>query len=323
MKFACLVLVLLVSRVFSLTAAPIPVVLDTDIGDDIDDALALALALQSPELRILAVITVLQQGERRADLAWKILKDYDRTDIPIGIGAEQTLLGKESQEVVRQTSALGPGDVQPAERRQNGIRLLIDTIMKNPEKVTLLAYGPLTNVAIALRVEPRLREKLDRIVLMSGMFYKPRPEYNVYRDAEASAMVYASGIPITTVGLDVTLQCRLEGKDLDRLRASHLPSTQFLYKLIGIWQNGKPEQAPILHDPLAIAAVVRPDVVKLERGTVEVETRGTPGKTNGMTLFKADPKGTTEVAREVNPRAFIDLFLERVTAGPRAMAAAP
>src|SRR3954453_21118890 len=110
-------------------AAPTPVFLDTDIGDDIDDALALALAVQSPELKVLGVATVLQNGQRRADLAWKILRDYGRTDIPVGVGAEQTLMGKASTEVVRQTLALGPDDVQPAENRQNGLRLMIDTIL--------------------------------------------------------------------------------------------------------------------------------------------------------------------------------------------------
>ena len=299
------------------SAAPIPVFLDTDIGDDIDDALALALAVQSPELRVLGISTVLQQGERRADLTYKILRDYGRTDIPVGIGAEQTLLGKVSSEVVRQTIALGTSDVQPAADRRNGLRLMIDTILQSPEKVTLLAYGPLTNVALALRQEPLLRTKLERIVLMSGIFYKPQLEYNVYRDVEASAVVYASGIPIVTVGLDVTMQCKLNADDLTKMRTSPLPSTQFLYKLIEIWQNGKPQQLPILHDPLAVAATFRPELVKLERGSVDVETKGTVGRTYGMTLFKADPKGSTDVATEVDARGFVSLFIERVTAAPR------
>lgn len=296
---------------------PIPVILDTDIGDDIDDALALALALQSPELKILAVTTVLQDGQRRADLVWKILDLYGRHGIPIGIGAEQTLLGKPNKNTIIQGSALGPQDRLPAGEAKNGVQLLIDTCMKAPGKVTLLAYGPLTNVALALRAESRIKEKLDRIVLMNGMFFKPQLEYNTYTDSEASAIVYASGVPIETVGLDVTLQCKMTAADLERMNSSTLPHAQFLMKLIRAWQNGNANQRPTLHDPLAIGITIRPSLVHMERGRVDVEVKGEPGKTYGMTLFHPDSNGTTQVASQVEAASFIQLFLDRVLAKPR------
>ncbi|MGH9631468.1 MAG: nucleoside hydrolase [Bryobacteraceae bacterium] len=293
----------------------VPVILDTDMGDDIDDALALAFALKSPELKILAITTVLQQGQRRADLTWKILEQHGRTDIPIGVGAEQTLLGEPSDQTVRQTLALGAGDQQPEDKRQNGLRLMIDTILNSQEKVTVLAYGPLTNVALALRSEPRIRPKIQRIVLMNGVFFTPRLEYNTIRDPEASAIVYSSGLPITTVGLDVTLQCRMEEADLARFRDSQLPNVQFLYQLIEIWQQGKTDQRPILHDPLAVAITFRPELIRTSPGRVNVELNGTPKQTYGMTLFKEDQQAKTRVAAEVEERAFLDLFVERVTTG--------
>ncbi len=298
-------------------ANPIPVILDTDIGDDIDDALALSLALQSPELKVAGIVTVLQQGERRADLVWKILELYGRTDIPVGIGAEEPLLAKSSAGVVRQTQALAADYHMPREKRRNGLELLIDTCLQSPQKITILAYGPLTNIALALRAEPRLKDKIARIVLMNGVFFRAGLEYNTKMDPEASQIVYNSGVPITTVGLDVTLQCRLSADHLRRISESKLPSVKFLYQLIGIWQNGNESQRPVLHDPLAVAVAVRPDLVSTVAGRVTVETHGTPEETYGMTVFHKDGSGQVQVAQEVSSAAAIDLFLERILAAPR------
>ncbi len=296
---------------------PTPVILDTDIGDDIDDALALAFALQSPELDVRAVVTVLQHRERRADLVWKILQLYGRTDIPVGMGAEQPLLAPPRSGEVRQTAALTPADRVPDSQRRNGLELYLEACRRSPEKITVLAYGPLTNVALALKAEPRLAERIERLVLMNGVFFRPRLEYNTVRDPEAAAIVFSSGLPIVTVGLDVTLQCRLEPADMDRLSASRLDTVRFLLELIRLWQGGRPEQRPVLHDPLAVAVTFRPDFVRLERGRVEVETRGQPERTYGMTLFRPDPRGNVQVASEVQARAFMDLFLDRVLRPPR------
>lgn len=291
-------------------------ILDTDIGDDIDDALALALALQSPELKIEAVITVLQDGERRADLAWRILELYGRTEIPVGVGAESPLLAKPRTGVVKQTQALAGNYHMPGARR-NGLELMLSTCMQSTEKITVLAYGPLTNVALALRSEPRLAGKISRIVLMNGVFFHPGLEYNTKIDPEASQIVYNSGIPITTVGLDVTLQCRLSTEDLQKVAASRLPSVRFLYELIRIWQNGNETQRPVLHDPLAVLVAIRPDLVSTVQGRVTVETHGTPDETYGLTTFHKDAAGPVQVAQEVSSSAAIGLFLERILAPPR------
>lgn len=291
-------------------------ILDTDIGDDIDDALALALALQSPELKVEAVVTVLQDGERRADLAWRILELFGRTEIPVGVGAESPLLAKPRTGVVSQTQALAASYHMPRARR-NGLELMLDTCMQSTEKITILAYGPLTNVALALRAEPRLAGKISRIVLMNGVFFRPGLEYNTKIDPEASQIVYNAGIPITTVGLDVTLQCRLSADDLQRVAASPLPTVRFLYGLIRIWQNGKESQQPVLHDPLAVLVTIRPDLISTTQGRVTVETHGTPDETYGLTTFHKDAAGQVQVAQEVSSSAAISLFLERILAPPR------
>lgn len=313
-----LILMLLLAGSRAPAQEPLPVILDTDIGDDIDDALALAFALQSPELDVRAVVTVLQHRERRADLVWKILRLYGREDIPVGMGAEQPLLAQARHDEVRQTRALSPEDRLPETRRRNGLELYLETCLKSPRKVTVLAYGPLTNVALALRAEPRLAGCIERLVLMNGVFFAPRLEYNTVRDPEAAAIVFSSGLPVVTMGLDVTLPCRLEPRDMERLAASPLPAVRFLRELVAIWQEDRPERRPILHDPLAVAVAFQPDLVKLRRGRVEVETRGEPDRTYGMTLFRPDPKGLVEVAAEVEVRRFLDLFMQRVLQPPRA-----
>lgn len=311
--FACL---LLFAAAAFAAGQPTPVILDTDIGDDIDDALALSLALQSPELKVLAVSTVLQHGDQRAALVWKILQLYGRTDIPVGIGAEQTLMGAPSQAEVVQAKALPPDFRMPGPR-VNGIELVLDTIRKSPEKVTILAYGPLTNIALVLRADSAIHDKIARIVLMNGVFFKLGIEYNTKVDVEASAIVYSSGIPIETVGLDVTMQCRLSDAHMRRLEASSLDTVHFLLQLIHAWQGTNSKNYPILHDPLAIAVAVKPDLVFTQTGRVRVETRGTPDETYGMTIFQKDPAGNVQVANEVNSAAVVDFFLDRVLAPPR------
>ena len=264
-----------------------------------------------------AVVTVLQRGESRADLAYKILKLFGRTDIPVGIGAEQPLVAPGNDNVVRQTQALTPADAMPASLRRNGVQLTIDSILKSPQKITWLAYGPATNVGIVLRAEPRVKEKIERIVLMNGVFFKPGIEYNTVRDPEASRIAYESGLPVVAVGLDVTMQCRLSADDLDRIASSQLPSVRFLDQIIKIWQEGHADRRPVLHDPLAIAATFHPDLIRTATGRVIVDLKGEPKVTYGMTIFREDAAGTVKAAKEVESQRFVRLFMDRVVAAPR------
>ncbi|HET8547985.1 MAG TPA: nucleoside hydrolase [Bryobacteraceae bacterium] len=312
-----LILAILLCSLSLWAADPIPVILDTDIGDDIDDALALAVALQSPELQVLGVVTVLQRGERRADLTWRILELYGRTDIPVGVGAEQPLIAPGRDSFVKQTDQLAADYHIPASRRRGGIQLIIDTITQAPQKVTLLAYGPATNVALALRAEPRIREKIERIVLMNGVFFRAGLEYNTYRDPEASQIVYNSGVPVVAVGLDVTMKCRLNEEHLRQMQSSPHESVRFLRRLITSWQNGNAKQFPILHDPLAVLVSFQPDLVELVSGTVQVEVDGKPGVSYGLTSFKAGANGNVRVAQDVRAGSAVDLFMSRVAAAPR------
>jgi purine nucleosidase len=300
---------------------PIPIILDTDIGGDIDDALALALALQSPELDVRAVTTVFEDTEGRARVAWKELGLYGRQVI---------------RPAPAQFKVLTPQDTLPAGARQHAVDLIIKTLLASPRKVTLVPVGPMTNIALALKTEPRIKEKIERIVLMGGSFDLLIPEYNINRDAAASAIVFNSGVPITAVGLDVTLKCQLAGSDLERLRKADHPAARFLVQLIELWQGGRPDRYPTLHDPLAVAVAFLPSLVETQLGWVEVEISGTTA-TRGLTIFTPaadipgrymplfpistrlpkDVPATTRVAKQVKVREFLDLFVERLAAAPR------
>jgi inosine-uridine nucleoside N-ribohydrolase len=296
---------------------PAPVIFDTDIGDDIDDALALALALQSPELDVKLVTTVVDDVHSRTRLAWKELGLYKRHDVALATGASHPLLDPEREDKAPQFRLLTAEDQAPEAAHRRAADAIVETLMASNEKMTVIPVGPLTNIALALRLEPGIRQKIERIVLMGGAFKLLQPEYNIMRDRAAAEIVFSSGVPITAVGLDVTLKCKLEGSDLDRLRKADNPASRFLVKLIELWQNGKSTQYPTLHDPLAVASTIRPNLIETRSGAVRVETSSP--LTNGMTIFQASPSGggTTKVASAVNVRAFLDLFVERLAAPPR------
>lgn len=300
---------------------PVPIIFDTDIGDDIDDALALGLALQSPELDVLAVTTVSDDVQSRARLAWKELGMFHRHDVPIAAGAPEPLLDPMRTGHSPQFQVLTPQDVLPSSADMHAASLIVRTLLHSPEKITLVPVGPLTNIALALKLDPRIKDKIQRIVLMGGAFFPPRAEYNIKRDPIAAEIVFRSGVPITAVGLDVTMKCKLQGEDLARLRAAKNPASRFLVRLIGLWQTGHPDRYPTLHDPLAVATTLKPTLIEPSLGRVKVQT--TEASTYGTTTFTPaaqlppTERPTTEVAREVNVRQFLDLFVERLSSAPR------
>ena len=298
-----------------------PVIFDTDIGDDIDDALALGLALQSPELDVRLVTTVADDVESRTRLAWKELGLFGRHDVALATGAPEPLLDPRRPDKVAQFTILTPADTVPAAARARAAERIIETLMRSNEKFTIIPVGPLTNIALALREEPRIKDHIERIVLMGGSYFPAKREYNIYRDRIAAQIVFQSGVPITGVGLDVTTKCKLEGADLAKIRAARNPASQFLYQLITLWQKDNPNRFPTLHDPLAVATAVNPSLVETRSGAVSVET-ATPNLYGATTFtiedqLPKDAKATTRVAHDVNVRGFLDLFVTRLSSPPR------
>ena len=300
---------------------PIPVIFDSEMGDDIGDEFSLALALQSPELNVRAVTIVGNDLDNRMRLAWKELGLYGRRDIALGRGASEPLL---DSTVVRSPhlDILAPEDLLPPAINSDAISLIVNTVMYSSEKVTLIATGPLTNIALAMKVDPRIKKNIARIVVAGGAFNPPRAEYNIQRDRVAAQIVFSSGVPITVVSRDITSGVTLEASDLDRLRAAPNPASQFLVRLIELCQRGQKSEYPTLHGPLAVAVLFQPALMESQIGSIEVET--TDPTAYGTTRFVPADKlpeskrPTIALGGKVNDHAFLELLIERVAAPPRA-----
>jgi purine nucleosidase len=286
----------------------IPVIIDTDIGDSIDDSLALGLALSSPELDVRGVTTVIDDVESKTRLAAKELLVFGRRDIQLAMGAPLPLLDPQLPPHSLEFQILTPADKVPAQ--VPAAVFLIQTLMNAPARMTLVAIGPLTNIALALKTEPRIKTHIERIVLMGGAFFTPQIEYNVKRDPIAAQIVFQSGVPIVAAGLEVTTPCKLRQDDLDRLRVAASPAAHFLIRLIELSQKETGETLPTLYDPLALASVFRPDLIETSAGHVMVDVDAGPNR--GQTHFTPAPGGTTRVGVKVNANAFLDLFIHRL-----------
>src|SRR5215471_4085879 len=225
----------------------IPVILDTDIGDAIDDSLALALALSSPELDVRGVTTVIDDVESKTRLAWKELGLFNRRDIPLAMGAPEPLLDAKLDTHPREFQVLTPADKIPDTAQKKAPALIVEALMNSRDRITLAAIGPLTNIALALKTEPRIKPRIERIVLMGGSFAGTQIEYNIKRDPVAAAIVFGSGVPIVAAGLEVTAPCKLRPQDLERLRVAETPAAHFLLRLLEIAQAETGEMLPTLY----------------------------------------------------------------------------
>ncbi|MDG0811289.1 nucleoside hydrolase [Cohnella rhizosphaerae] len=296
------------------------IILDTDIGDDIDDALALALALRSPELELLGVTTVFKNVRARAQLARRLLDLGGRPDIPVFAGCPQPLINRvDDREVPCQWSA----DMENArcEEEESAAGFLVRQAAAFPGEVTLVPIGPLTNIAAAIAACPDFKSRIKRIVLMGGAFHSHFAEWNIYCDPEAARIVFESGIPVVAVGLDVTLKCRLSRDEVDELKAmtgvAGDPYRNFLMELVDRWLRFS-GNLPVLHDPLAVCAVFDEAVLTLKREVVQVETRGeftrglTFNRTGGDWVNPGESEEGAWIAEEVDAPRFFATFLPRV-----------
>lgn len=236
------------------------VVLDTDIGTDIDDAWALGYALKSPSFELLGVSVTDADTPQRARLACKLLYRLGRTDVPVAVG--------------RKTAAVPPDRVDYqftwAEDFQAykpvhmpAVEFLADIIRRNPGQVTLIAVGPLQNVGDLVRLHPDVVHLVKRVVLMSGSVgpnawsSAAMPEWNVRLAIPEAQAVYSAAWPVTTVPLDSTTYVRLEDQERETLRKSGTPLVVALEALLRLWTSG-PDSRMTLHDQLAIAEAQHP-----------------------------------------------------------------
>jgi len=295
---------------------PLPVVIDTDIGDDIDDALALALALNSPELDLRGVTTVYGPVATRTKMALKLLSVYDRSDIPVAAGRSAPLFGKANDRVPNQAVILDEGESLPDPSPLSADELILRAADEAEGQLTLITIGAMTNAAVALLRDPALANRV-RLIAMGGVIGLSQAEWNVFCDPEAARVCFDSGIPLTMVGLDVTLKCRMSDDDVAALAEEGKPGTNLLAGMLGGWRSSADGQRklakPVLHDPLAVAVAMRPGLVTTQPRRVGVETRGE--FTRGYTLARGEGEPKVDVCTDVDADAFVRFFMERVLIG--------
>jgi inosine-uridine nucleoside N-ribohydrolase len=297
----------------------LPVILDVDTGTD--DALAIAYAVQSPRVDLLAVTTVAGNVdvEKTTANSLAVLDWLGAGDVPVHRGASRPLVRPhEDASWVHHEGGLGGARIPASARAvaaDRGPAAIVRLANARPGEVTLVAVGPLTNIAIALNVEPRLPELLKAVVIMGGAFTvpgntTPTAEYNILADPEAAGQVFAAGFrSLTAIGLDVTHQVALTKVDWEgSVGRADLPRSAALFAEVGGHFFGGRKAARFhLHDPLAIMVAVDPGLVRGEEAAVVVDL---VAPEHGRT--RMDGAGTTTVALEVEAERALAEFRQTV-----------
>ena len=314
---------------------PRPLVIDTDPG--IDDALAVLLALASPEVDLRLVTTVHGNVEldRTTDNALRVLHLAGRSDVPVAAGAATSLVHPQPERAGHVHGAAGLGGVElpPSPARadpRHAVVALAELLATSPEPVTVAAIGPLTNIALLLGVFPEAAARIGRLVVMGGSAARggnvtAAAEFNVWADAEAAQRVLTAGLPTVLVGLDVTLPTVLTGAGMDRMRAAGpIGSTA-----AAILRSYADEQRArtgvdgvVVHDALALTEAIVPGTLGTVRRDVVVDTGLGAGRGQTRVDRRRVPVLPTavEVAESVDSDAAVRFLVERVAsldaAGP-------
>ena len=317
---AFLIVVLLASSSFGQSrqtsspaqTAPQLVIIDTDIGDDVDDAFAVALALQSPELKILGITTAWGNTPLRAKLVARFLQETGRTDIPIAVGTEKYPAKGKLTFSQAKYAERGPDRTFPA-----AVDFLLAQIRQHPNEITLIAIGPETNIGEAIDRDSATFRKLKRVVLMGGSVYRgydgfnyptakpqPQPEWNILCDIPAAQKLFTSGVPLYVMPLDST-QIKLQELERAKIFSTGTSITDALTLLYHQWSYGS-QITPTLFDAVAVAYAIKPELCPTtplrlrvdEQGSTKVEA----GAPNAQVCLRSDSD------------QFFEFYMPRITA---------
>lgn len=302
------------------------IILDTDIGTNVDDALALALAIKSNEdIYVRAVTTVHGDVDLRARIALKILRLAGLENIPVAAGISHPLI--RDRPILGWCGHEGEGFLTPEDEmlkpsRTHAVDLIISEIMSMKGEITVASIGPLTNLASAIIREPQIINNVKEAVIMGGVvrlfngLNLPLREHNIFCDPEAARIVFSSGMPITMVPLDVTHKVRMEREDLNAIRAVKTPLTDTIASMVERYLELVKRDYTWLHDPLALAVSINNSLVKTVNAKILVETKGefTTGQTIALPA-KPDEK-PIKVCVDVDVERFKRFFMERICAAP-------
>jgi purine nucleosidase len=283
------------------------VIIDTDIGDDVDDAFALALALKSPELEILGVTTTFCDTEARAKLADRFLGEVGHPEIPVSAGKPTATKNPMSQRRYAEGGHFAKAS------HGDAVEFLLQQIRKFPDDITLIAIGPLMNVGAAIDRDPATFRKLKRVVLMGGSIRRgygdlgytppvpPMAEWNIVNDIPSAQKLFAAGVPLFVMPLDST-QLKLDEVKRAFLFSQGTPVTDALAVLHHLWGH----ETPTLFDPMAVAFELRPELCPVQAMHIRVDEKG----------FTREEPGTpnAQVCLDSNAEDFFKFYLKRVAA---------
>ena len=306
MRWTVLVVVLLAALGWG-QAAMEKIIIDTDIGDDVDDAFALALAVKSPELEILGVSTTFGDTEARARIVDRFLGEVGRGEIPVLAGKSTATKNPMSQR------RYGDGGHFAKSSHGDAVEFLLEQIRKHPGEITLVAIGPLMNVGAAIDKDAATFRKLKRVVLMGGSIRRgygdlgytaavpPMPEWNILNDVASAQKLFAVGVPVFVMPLDST-QLKMDEVKRAFLFGQGTAVTDQLAVLYHLWG----QETPTLFDPMTIAFVLRPELCPVQGLHIRVDekgfTREEPGAVNA------------QVCQDSNAEDFFKFYLKRVGA---------
>jgi purine nucleosidase len=289
------------------------VILDTDIGTDVDDCLALALILSSPELQLEGVTCVYGDVGLRARMARKLLRLRGRDDIPVTVGASKPLLdrrpvywpGHEGKGLLEE------GDETLESDSEFATDFIIRKVIEYPGEIHLICIGPLTNIALSFLREPRLAQRVAGLTIMGGVLRGPQnldlpyAEHNIISDPEAAHVVLSSGAPITLIPLDITTQVRINRQGVASIRSGQTTFHEAVARQVELYPHFQAHDWTFLHDPLAVATLIDPTVVTMRPLHIDVELGGTytPGATL-MRIPKEKDQNPINVCLEVDVARF-------------------
>ncbi|PKA66837.1 Uridine nucleosidase 1 [Apostasia shenzhenica] len=263
-------------------------IIDTDPG--IDDSLAILMALQLPEVEVVGVTTVFGNvctvdATRNALILCEIA---GRPDVPVAEGAHEPLKGGKPRVAHFAHGSNGMGNITlppPLLKKseKTASEFIVEKVTQCPGEVAILALGPLTNLALAIRRDSSFASKVKKVVMLGGAFFaagsiNPAAEANIYADPEAADVLFTSGADVTVVGRNITTQVTLTDSDLSELRCSRGKHSQLLCDMCMFYRDWHVKSDGVygifLHDPVSFAALVRPDLFTFKKGVVRVETQG-------------------------------------------------
>ena len=286
------------------------IIIDTDIGGDIDDAFAVGLALQSPEFKILGISSAWGDTHLRARLLSRLLKETGRTDIPVAMGIAKHPAGRLDTLSQARYAEGGPAD----QSYPNAVDFLLDQIRLHPGEITLIAIGPETNLGAAIDRDPATFRKLKRVVLMGGSVYRgysqfnygkthgPDPEWNILCDIQAARKVFTSGVPLYVMPLDST-QIKLQELERGEIFKAGTVLTDALLVLYTEWSRGA-AQTPTLFDAVAVAYAMHPELCPTEPVRLRVDDQG-------YTRVEAGPPNVQVCLRSSSDQ-FLEFFMPRI-----------